>query len=161
MIKKLQNTKIEVSKKIHAVFQASYTVAAKILKAIDSPSLSSPLKNYKESKTDFLGFIKNKELAGVIEIKHANDHTRIASLVIKPDCFRQGIVSQLIGFVFNTTYDSGIFIVETGLINGPANGLYKKFGFIEVSQWDTEFGIRNIRLKRNLNISNRGAIELE
>lgn len=148
MIKKLQNTDIEISKKIHSVFQASYAVEAKILKAIDFPPLRRPLENYRESKTDFLGFIKNEELAGVIEINHANDHTRIASLVIDPHFFRQGIGSQLIDFVFNA-YESDIFIVETGLDNGPAIGLYKKFGFIEVKQWDTDFGIRKIRLKRS------------
>jgi ribosomal protein S18 acetylase RimI-like enzyme len=148
MIKKLQNIDIEISKKIHSVFQASYAVEAKILKAIDFPPLRRPLENYRESKTDFLGFIKNEELAGVIEINHANDHTRIASLVIDPHFFRQGIASQLIDFVFNA-YESDIFIVETGLDNGPAIGLYKKFGFTEVKQWDTDFGIRKIRLKRS------------
>jgi ribosomal protein S18 acetylase RimI-like enzyme len=147
MIKKLQNTDIEVSKKIHSVFQASYAVEAQILKAIDFPPLKRPIENYRESKTDFLGFIKNEELAGVIEINHANDHTRIASLVIEPRFFRQGIAGQLIEFVFNA-YDSDVFIVETGLDNGPAIGLYKKFGFIEVTQWDTDFGIRKIRLER-------------
>ncbi|QJP35476.1 GNAT family N-acetyltransferase [Nonlabens sp. Ci31] len=147
MIKKLQNTDIEVSQKIHSVFQASYAVEAQLLKAFNFPPLKRPLENYRESKTDFFGFIKKEELAGVIEINPKDDHTRIASLVIDPHFFRQGIAGQLIEFVFNA-YDSNLFIVETGLDNGPAVGLYKKFGFIEVTQWDTDFGIRKIRLER-------------
>lgn len=147
MIQKLQNTDIEVSKKIHSVFQASYAVEAKILKAVDFPPLKRTLENYRASNTAFFGCIKNGELAGVIEIDQKDDHTRIASLVIDPRFFRQGIASQLIKYVFNS-YDSDIFMVETGVDNGPATELYKKYGFIEVKQWDTDFGIQKIRFER-------------
>ena len=49
-------------------------------------------------------------------------------------------------FVFNT-YDSNLFVVETGLDNGPATALYKKFNFKEVKQWDTDHGIRKIKFE--------------
>ena len=42
-------------------------------------------------------------------------------------------------------------MVETGVENEPAILLYKKFGFKEVKQWDTDHGIRKIRLERNIN----------
>jgi len=46
------------------------------------------------------------------------------------------------------TFNSNLFVVETGLDNGPATKLYKTFGFYEVKQWDTEHGIRKIKFER-------------
>jgi ribosomal protein S18 acetylase RimI-like enzyme len=56
----------------------------------------------------------------------------------------------LIAFVFNE-FDSNLFVVETGLENEPAIELYKKFGFEEVKQWDTDHGIRKIRFELRMN----------
>ena len=150
MIIKLQNKDIEISKKIRRVFQASYIVEAKLLNAIDFPPLKRPLESYMNSKTVFFGYERNKELAGIIEIGHNANCAHIDSLVIDPNFFRQGIAGQLLEFVFSV-FDSDLFIVETGLENGPAKELYKKFGFIEVKQWDTDLGIRKIRFERRMN----------
>jgi hypothetical protein len=89
MIKKLQNNDVEVSKKIRSVFQLSYKIEAELLNAIDFPPLKRPLENYVNSETEFFGYLKNKELAGVIEIKHNNNFTHINSLVVSPNFFRQ------------------------------------------------------------------------
>ncbi len=150
MIKKLQNNDIEISKKIRSVFQVSYKIEAKLLRAIDFPPLKRPLESYINSNTEFFGYLKNKELAGVIEIEHNDNYTHINSLVIDPTFFRQGIARKLIEFVFNT-FDSNLFVVETGLENGPATELYKKFDFKEVKQWNTDHGIRKIRFERRIN----------
>ena len=150
MIKKLQNNDIEISKKIRSVFQVSYKVEAKLLRAVNFPPLKRPLESYINSNTEFFGYLKNKELAGVIEIDHNDNYTHINSLVIDPKFFRQGIARKLIEFVFNT-FDSNLFVVETGLENGPATELYKKFDFKEVKQWNTGHGIRKIRFERRIN----------
>lgn len=150
MIKKLQNNDIEISKKIRSVFQVSYKVEAKLLRAVNFPPLKRPLESYINSNTEFFGYLKNKELAGVIEIDHNDNYTHINSLVIDPKFFRQGIARKLIEFVFNT-FDSNLFVVETGLENGPATELYKKFDFKEVKQWNTDHGIRKIRFERRIN----------
>ena len=150
MIKKLQNNDIEISKKIRSVFQVSYKVEAKLLRAVNFPPLKRPLESYVNSNTEFFGYLKNKELAGVIEIDHNDNYTHINSLVIDPKFFRQGIARKLIEFVFNT-FDSNLFVVETGLENGPATELYKKFDFKEVKQWNTGHGIRKIRFERRIN----------
>ncbi|WP_306424023.1 GNAT family N-acetyltransferase [Patiriisocius marinus] len=76
-----------------------------------------------------------------------NEFTHINSLVVDPRFFRQGIAKKMMEFVFET-FDSKLFIVETGLENGPATQLYKKFGFKEVKQWDTDHGIRKIKFER-------------
>lgn len=150
MIKKLQNNDIEISKKIRSVFQVSYKVEAKLLRAVNFPPLKRPLESYINSNTEFFGYLKNKELAGVIEIDHNDNYTHINSLVIDPKFFRQGIARKLIEFVFNT-FDSNLFVVETGLENGPATELYKKFDFKEVKQWNTDHGIRKIKFERRIN----------
>lgn len=150
MIKRLQNNDIEVSKKIRSVFQLSYKIEAELLNATDFPPLKRPLENYVNSETEFFGYLKDKELAGVIEIKHNNNFTHINSLVVSPNFFRQGIARKLMEFVFKT-FDSKLFVVETGLENRPATKLYKKFNFKEVRQWDTDHGVRKIKFERRIN----------
>jgi len=150
MIERLQNNDIEISKKIRSVFQASYKIEAKLLNATDFPPLKRSLKNYVNSSTEFFGYFKDQELAGVIEIEHNNNFTDINSLVVDPNFFRQGIARKLMEFVFNS-FDSKLFVVETGLENGPATKLYKKFDFKEVKQWDTDHGIRKIKFERKIN----------
>ncbi len=150
MIEKLQNNKIEVSKQIHSVFQLSYAVEAKLLNATDFPPLKRPLESYLKSDTMFFGYLENKELAGIIEIEYNNNYTDINSLVVNPKFFRRGIARKLLEFVFNR-FDSKLFIVETGVNNKPATELYKKLGFKEVKQWDTDFGIRKILFERRIN----------
>jgi ribosomal protein S18 acetylase RimI-like enzyme len=71
-------------------------------------------------------------------------------LVVHPGFFRQGIARKLMEFIFNT-FDSKLFVVETGPENGPAIELYKKFDFKEVKQWNTDHGIRKIKFERRIN----------
>lgn len=149
MIERLKNNDIEVAKKIRSVFQASYKIEAQLLQAIEFPPLQRPLENYIQSTTAFFGYLKNTELAGVVEINHTSTFTHINSLVVHPDFFRQGIAQTLLEFVFET-FDSHLFVVETGVENGPATALYKKFGFKEVKQWDTDHGIRKIKFERRI-----------
>jgi ribosomal protein S18 acetylase RimI-like enzyme len=149
MIKKLQHTNLETATEIRSVFQVSYAVEAKLLNALDFPPLKRPLESYINSNTLFFGYLKDNELAGVIEIDHNTNYTHINSLVVAPKFFRQGVANKLIEFVFST-FDSNLFIVETGVENGPATKLYLKFGFKEVKQWNTDHGIRKIRFERNI-----------
>ena len=150
MIERLKNNDLEISKKIRSVFQLSYKVEANILNATDFPPLKRSLENYLNSNTAFFGYLKNQELAGVIEIEHNNNFTCINSLVVVPDFFRQGIARKLMEYVFNT-FDSNLFVVETGLENGPATKLYNKFDFKEVKQWNTDHGIRKIKFELRIN----------
>jgi len=150
MIERLKNNDLEIAKKIRSVFQLSYKVEANILNATDFPPLKRPLENYVNSNTAFFGCLKNEELAGVIEIEHNNNFIHIYSLVVDPGFLRQGIARKLMEYVINI-FDSKLFVVETGLKNGPATKLYKKFDFKEVKQWNTYHGIRKIKFERRIN----------
>ena len=147
MIEKLKNSDLEIAKKMRLIFQASYKVEATLLNATNFPPLKRPLENYTESNTEFYGYSINEILAAVVEIDTNTNYILIRSLVVHPDFFRQGIAGKLIKFVFET-FQSNLFVVETGLENGPARKLYKKFGFVEVNQWDTNHGIRKIKFEK-------------
>jgi len=149
MIEKLQNQEIEVSRQIRSVFQLSYAVEAVLLKAIDFPPLKRPLESFLESRNVFFGYIENEELAGVVEVELNKDSTGIRSLVVCPKYFRRGIGRALVQFVFDE-FDAELFVVETGVDNGPAIELYKKLGFKEVKQWDTDIGIRKVKFERHV-----------
>lgn len=146
MIKKLQNNQIEIAEKIRTVFLASYKVEAELLKATDFPPLKRPLEKYINTNTIFFGYFLDGNLAGVVEIIADKDFTHIRSLVVSPSYFRKGIGSSLVEFTLNN-FDTNLFIVETGVDNAPASELYKKFGFIEVNQWDTDHGVRKIKFE--------------
>ncbi len=150
MIKKLLNNKIEIANQIHLVFQVSYAVEAMLLNSSDFPPLKRPVGSYQKSGNTFFGYFEDEELAGVIEVEQTNIHTDIHSLVVNPKFFRRGIAKQLLDFIFNT-FDSSLFIVETGAENKPATELYKKHGFKEVKQWDTDFGIRKVSFNKKNN----------
>lgn len=149
MIERLQNNESEIAIKIRSVFQVSYKIEAELLKVSDFPPLKRPLQDFVKTKTAFYGYWKNKELAGVIEIDDTDNYTLIRSLVVDPLFFRQGVASKLMEYTLNT-FDSNLFVVETGLDNGPASTLYRKYGFIEVKQWDTEIGIRKIKFEKRI-----------
>ena len=151
MIERLQNKDIGVSNKIRSVFQVSYAVEAELLNATDFPPLKRSLESYLKSDNDFFGYLKNQELAGIIEINHDDSFTHIQSLVVNPKFFRQGIARKLIEFTLNS-FNSKLFIVETGVENGPATELYRKLDFIEVKQWDSNHGVRKIKFEKKITI---------
>ena len=147
MIIKINNKQNKIAKEIKTIFQASYTVEAKLLKVVDFPPLKRKVSKFMTSKSDFYAYYHIKNIAGVIEINNHKDLIHIKSLVVYPKYFRKGIGSKLVQFILNT-YNSNKFAVETAVENYPAIRLYENFGFKEQKKWDTNHGIRKIRFEK-------------
>ena len=149
MIIKINNKENKIAEEIRAIFQVSYTVEAKMLKAVDFPPLKRTVSQFLNSNSKFYAYYLIKNIAGVIEIENHEDLTHIQSLVVYPKYFRNGIGSKLVQFILDT-YKSRIFTVETGIDNHPAIRLYTSFDFEEQEQWDTNHGVRKVRFKKRI-----------
>ena len=147
MITKINNKENNLAEEIRAIFQASYAVEAKMLKAVDFPPLKRTVSQFLNSNSEFYAYYLIKNIAGVIEIENHEDLTHIQSLVVYPRYFRRGIGNKLVQFIFETC-KSKTFTVETGVDNQPAIKLYHRCGFQEQEQWDTDHGIRKVRFKK-------------
>ena len=147
MIIRLQNFEQKTAIKIHSVFQESYSIEAKLLGIKDFAPLRRPIEHFKNSKNEFFGFIDSEIIAGIIEIEDKETFIDINSLVVKPDFFRRGVGKGLLKFVFSR-FGFKRYIVETAVNNLPATELYKKLGFNEVKQWDTDFGMRKVQFEK-------------
>lgn len=145
MILNLNNKSIPVAEKIYSVWQESYIIEAEILKAKNFPPLNRTVHNFINSTTEFLCYEVGTSIAGIVELDKSSESIHIQSLVVSPDHFRKGIASKLIEYVLEK-YATNDFTVETGVENIPAVNLYVKCGFVEVMQYDTDHGIRKIKL---------------
>ena len=150
MILKIDNKKIEISKEIYSIFQASYKIEAELLQATDFPPLKRTISEFSNSNNSFYAYYIDKDMSGVIEVENNSESTHIQSLVVYPKYFRQGIAKQLVQFVLDS-YTSKLFTVETGLNNTPAIKLYTSFDFEEIKQFNTNHGVRKIQLVKLIN----------
>jgi len=144
MITLLKHFDKSIARSIRTVFQKSYAVEAQLLHAIDFPPLKRPLAAFTKCQNDFWGFYIKNELVAVVEI-HDDHIVHVQSMVVHPDYFRTGIAMQLMKHIFKY-YQSTCYTVETGLKNVPAISLYEKCGFIKIKEWDTDHGVRKIRM---------------
>ena len=149
MIIKINNEENEIAEEIRVIFQASYTVEAEMLKAVDFPPLKRTVSQFLKSDSEFYAYYLTKNIAGIIEIENNEDLTHIQSLVVYPKYFRNGIGNKLVQFILDT-YKSTIFTVETGVDNHPAIKLYQSFGLQEQEQWDTNHGVRKVRFEKRI-----------
>ena len=149
MISKINNKVNKIAEEIRAIFQVSYTVEAKMLKAVDFPPLKRTVSQFLESDSEFYAYYLTRNIAGVIEIDNDQNITHIQSLVVDPKYFRKGIGRKLVQFTLDT-YRSKLFTVETGIDNQPAIKLYTSFGFQELKQWDTNHRIRKVRFEKRI-----------
>ena len=149
MIIKINNKENKIAEEIRAIFQVSYIVEAKMLKAVDFPPLKRTVSQFLNSDSEFYAYYLIKNIAGVIEIENHKNLTHIQSLVVYPKYFRNGIGSKLVQFILDP-YKAKIFTVETGIDNHPAIKLYKSFDFQEQEQWDTNHGVRKVRFEKRI-----------
>lgn len=145
MILRIDNKVISEAEKLFLIWQASYKIEAEILQATNFPPLSRTVQNFIESTTYFYSYNEEQSLAAVIELDKRDKSIHIQSLVVSPNHFRKGIASILLKYVLEEN-EKADFTVETGVDNIPAINLYLKSGFIEDMQYDTDHGVRKIKL---------------
>jgi len=149
MIRLINNLDCIQAQIMQTVFHDSYAIEAKLLNAVEFPPLQRTIQEYINTDTVFYGFWVDENLAAVVEIRTDNYTTHIQSLVVSPDYFRQGIAAKLMAFVLEN-FPTEIIYVETGVDNIPAIKLYEKYGFKQVKEWDTEIGIRKVKLIKKI-----------
>lgn len=133
---------------IYALFQASYAVEAKLLKADDFPPLQRSAAQIATSQTRFLGCFRDEKLAALVELDVQTDGVHINSLVVHPNYFRQGIASQLLDKVF-IQYPASVYEVETGKDNKPAIALYEREGFSIYGEYRIPCGILKVKMRKS------------
>jgi ribosomal protein S18 acetylase RimI-like enzyme len=146
-MKLIDHSNSDTAFELMQLFHASYAIEAQLLKAVDFPPLKRKLNEFIDSENDFYGYLKNDELAGAVEIRHHKEYIHLQSLVVNPDHFRQGIAGKMMDFILQQFGDERL-LVETGVDNLPAKNLYLKYGFELIHEWDTDHGVRKIRLER-------------
>ena len=138
---------IVVAKKIHLLFQRSYSVEKRIIGATVFPPLNRSIGDFLKSESIFYAFCKNDFFMGLIEVVINSENTHIQSLVVDPDFFKKGVASALLSYVLKN-HKNPVFSVETGVKNLPATLLYEKHGFTRVFEWDTNHGVKKVRFEK-------------
>lgn len=146
MLRLLDQRQAEIARKIQQISVAAYQIEADLLRARDFPPLRRGVSEIQAAESVFWGCFVGEELAGVTELElDGAGKVNIASLVVHPDFFRQGIATRLIEHVVGGSPSLAI-TVSTGALNEPAILLYKKLGFQETAHWSTDCGIAMVTL---------------
>lgn len=136
---------------IHAIMQAAYQVEANLLDAADFFPLRRTVDDIRCSTNRFIGCHIAGKLAGVLEIEPQPDAPPlIASTVVSPTYFRQGVATALLQTVLQDPTLKQIE-VSTAARNLPAIRLYQKHGFAIDSQTILPDGMELVRLRWQAN----------
>ena len=135
-----------VAGQIYQLFQRSYAIEAALLGATNFPPLTRTIADIETSDSDFLGVYVEDSLVGAVELESDSGRVLIASLVVDPDHFRQGIARLLLRYVISAASDK-VLQVETATANQPALRLYLGAGFVEASRYVTEDGVHKTCLR--------------
>ncbi|WP_410983130.1 GNAT family N-acetyltransferase [Bacillus cereus] len=133
MICKIPPTSIKVASAILAIQIPAYKIEAKYINSTAIPRLYDTVEDIQNCNETFYGYIFENKLIGFISFVNEGTIIDIHRLVISPDYFHRGIATKLLLHLFSISPDTKKYIVQTGKANIPALSLYKKHGFIEVT----------------------------
>lgn len=137
-----------VAAAIHRVMMEAYEVEAALLGVADFVPLHRGTDEIRDADSTYLGAFVAAELAAVAELETPpQGPVNVASLVVLPRHFRQGLATVLLRHVIEEHGRRGV-TVSTGAANEPALGLYAKLGFAEHRRWRTADGIPMVTLLR-------------
>lgn len=147
MIHKLLSNSYEVATSILQVQIPAYTIEADYINSTAIPRLYDTVNDIQSCGETFYGYFSENKLAGFISFIE-REVIDIHRLVVSPDFFKQGIATKLLLYIFNMFPSSMTYIVQTGKANTPAIALYKKHGFIEVTNTELPDGLVLTQLKK-------------
>lgn len=148
MIHKLLSHSYEVATSILQVQMPAYTIEADYINSTAIPRLYDTVNDIQNCGETFYGYFSENKLVGFISFIHEENLIDIHRLVVSPDFFKQGIATKLLLYIFNMFPSSMTYIVQTGKANTPAIALYKKHGFIEVTNTELPDGLVLTQLKK-------------
>ncbi|KAA0764328.1 GNAT family N-acetyltransferase [Bacillus sp. SH5-2] len=148
MIHKLLSHSYEVATSILQVQIPAYTIEANYINSTAIPRLYDTVNDIQNCGETFYGYFFENKLVGFISFIQEENLIDIHRLVVSPDFFQKGIATKLLLYIFNMFPSSMTYIVQTGKANTPAITLYKKHGFITVSDIILPDGIILTQLKR-------------
>ncbi|PGZ74837.1 GNAT family N-acetyltransferase [Bacillus sp. AFS029637] len=149
MIHKLLSHSYEVATSILQVQIPAYTIEADYINSTAIPRLYDTVNDIQSCGETFYGYFSENKLVGFISFIHEENLIDIHRLVVSPDFFQKGIATKLLLYIFNMFPSSMTYIVQTGKANTPAIALYKKHGFIEVTNTEFPDGLVLTQLKKD------------
>ncbi|WP_439022065.1 GNAT family N-acetyltransferase [Bacillus thuringiensis] len=152
MIHKLLSHSYEVATSILQVQIPAYTIEANYINSTAIPRLYDTVNDIQNCGETFYGYFFENKLVGFISFIQEENLIDIHRLVVSPDFFQKGVATKLLLYIFNMFPSSMTYIVQTGKANTPAITLYKKHGFITVSDTILPDGIILTQLKKTENI---------
>lgn len=131
----------ETASAILRVLLAGYAAEAETIGATLFPPLEETVDGILARTSEFHGICVEQTLSAVIEIERGDptEPTLIASLVVHPARFRQGLGRALVEFAIARS--TGPIRVSTATRNHPAIALYRSLGFRPVGDRRTLQGI--------------------
>ena len=140
------------AEQIRQLMFEAYRIEADLIGVQDFYPLHRTSHDIAQSVSVFQGIFKEGDLLAVIELEFlAQAQIHIASLVVHPNAFRQGLASQLLRELLQN-HATSLLTVSTAAVNHPALNLYETFGFVvEKRPSRTPDGISLLHLKRPAN----------
>lgn len=148
MFELLDHRSESVAAQIHALFQRSYEVEARLIGAEDFPPLRRTTQQIRSSPGAYLGARKSFDLVAAVEYAIDGSHLDIESLAVDSGHFRQGWGTRLLQALLERA-EWRTATAETAAGNLPAVALYEKTGFSLSRRWTTGEGIEKVGLSRS------------
>ncbi|NWK69108.1 GNAT family N-acetyltransferase [Bacillus paramycoides] len=148
MIQKLIVNSYDTATSILKIQIPAYEIEAKYINSTAIPLLYDTVTDIQNCDETFYGYFHEDLLTGFISFKVDEDVVDIHRLVVSPDHFHKGIATKLLLHIFDMFSSSETYIVRTGKANTPAIALYKKHGFIEVTDTTLPDGMILTQLKK-------------
>ncbi len=141
MIKEIDFQNSNLVRELFELQRASYLIEAKLINFFEIPPLLETIDELKKSEETFLGYFVGDEIAGAVSFTIEGDVLTICRMIVHPNHFRKGIAQSLLKGVEHRNGKITIFKVSTGKENPPAKGLYLKYGYKFIGDFEVVPGL--------------------